>query len=301
MIITMMGAYLRLQPKPLPPSGHPYVVSVFSGKGLEPGLLNTPRSVAQDGKGTCYVLDLSDRIQAFDVETGKFLRLWHLPEIKQGRPERILWDAGSLLVTDTHYGRILRYDPEGKLLKTFGEEGKEPGQLHYPTAIRVLNDRRIAVTEYGGHDRIQFFTPEGKCLGGFGKGGTGPGEFMRPQGIVQGPDSNLYVADAANQRVQVFTPEGKLVRIFGEAGIARGKMSYPYDLAFDSKGRLLVLEYGAHRISFWSPEGQWLGDLGSLGTKPGELANPWGLCLLPDGTVLVTNSENHRIEHWRLP
>lgn len=287
---------------PSPPANASYVLSTFGGPGTAPGRFNRPRSVTQDGKGTCYVIDLTDRVQAFDIATGRFLRLWHLLDIRQGRPQRIrAAPDGTLTVADTHYGRILRYDSQGTLLSAFGAEGKAPGQLYYPVGLCFLADGRMAVSEYGGHDRVQFFSQDGTLLGGFGKGGTGTGEFMRPEAVVQGPDGNLYVADAANQRIQVFAPDGTFLRAFGEVGIARGKLSYPYDLAFDPRGRLIVLEYGAHRLSFWSLQGAWGGDLGSLGSRPGELASPWGLCALEDGTVLVTNSDNHRIERWRLP
>lgn len=298
--VALLGAGWWLVPRKVPPAPVSHVLSTFGGPGTADGQFNTPRGVAWDGKGTCYVLDLTDRVQAFDVATGKFLRLWRLPGIRKGRPERIaVAPDGSLYIGDTHYGRVLHYDPQGKLLGDFGSEGREPGQMHYPLALCFLKDGRLALTEYGGHDRVQFFTLEegkGAFLSTFGKGGTAPGEFMRPQGIVQGPDGLLYVADAANQRIQVLTLEGRLVRVFGE-----DRLSYPYDIAFDPKGRLLVLEYGSHRLSLWTPEGGWLGDLGGLGEAPGKLSNPWGLCSLDDGTLLITNSMNHRIERWRLP
>ena len=123
---------------------------------------------------------------------------------------------------------------------------------------------------------------------------------MRPQGLTQGPDGNLYVADAANQRIQVFTPEGRFVRAFGEPGTGPGRLSYPYDVGFD-RGRLVVLEYGSHRISLWTPEGAWLAQAGGLGTRPGDLSNPWGFCPLGDGTVLIADTDNHRVQRWRLP
>ncbi len=308
--ILALALYLGVLPcgtKPPPPpvaapAGPSHVLATFGGPGTQDGRFNRPRSVTQDGQGTCYVIDLTDRVQAFDIATGRFLRLWHLPDIRNGRPQRIrAGPDGTLYVTDTHYGQVLHYDNRGTLLGTFGTEGKAPGQLYYPVGICFLADGRIAVSEYGGHDRVQFFDKTGLLLGGFGRGGTATGEFMRPEAVLQGPDGNLYVADAANQRIQIFTSDGTFLRAFGEAGIARGSLSYPYDLAFDSRGRLIVLEYGAHRLSFWSLQGAWEGDLGGLGSRPGELASPWGLCALGDGTVLVTNSDNHRIERWRLP
>ena len=286
--------------RPAAPAAPTYFVSSFGGMGTAPGQFNKPRSIAFDGKATYYVIDRTDRVQAFDLATGRFLRLWYLPDVRLGRPERILWTPdGSLLITDTHYGQVLRYDAEGKRLATFGSEGREPGQMHYPTAVRVLADGRIAVTEYGGHDRIQFWDVSGRALGLFGSAGNGPGEFMRPQGLCQGPDGLLYVADAANQRIQAFTPEGRFVRAFGEAGTAPGRFSYPYDLGFD-RGRLAVLESCSHRISLWTPQGAWIHDVGGLGTRPGELSNPWGFCLLGDGTVLVADTDNHRVQRWRL-
>lgn len=270
----------------------PEVLTVYGGLGTEPGRLNRPRAVTEAG-GVVYVLDLTDRVQAFDLATGSFLRLWHLPDIRQGRPQRILAEpGGTLLVADTHYGRVLRYDAQGTLLSQWGSIGKGPGSLYYPVGLLCLPGGRIAVSEYGGEDRIQVFTPEGRFLEAWGGPGPEPGRFQRPQDLTAGPDGTVYVADAANQRVQAFSPEGRFLRTIGD-----GALSYPYDVAVDAEGRLLVLEYGAHRVSFWTPEGRRLGATGG----PGCLASPWALRIAGDGTLLVTNSDHHRVERWKLP
>lgn len=299
--LAVLGAVAMLLLKPTRPAApESPVLQVFGAPGTADGQFNRPRSVACDGQHV-FVIDLTDRVQVFDLATARFLRLWRLPDIRIGRPQRIVCAPdGTLYITNTHYGEVLHYDRDGRMLDRFGKEGREAGQLYYPVGFCVMGDR-LAVSEYGGHDRIQWFSPEGAFRGGFGRSGTGPGEFMRPEGLARSPDGRLLVADAANHRIQVFTPEGVFLSAFGRAGTGDGALCYPYDLAVEPSGRIVVLEYGSHRISFWRADGSWLGAIGSLGSGPGQLANPWGLCLLDDGTALVTNSDNHRVERWRLP
>jgi len=264
-------------------------VKVIGGGGSSAGRFSLPRAAAWDPAGHLYVVDKSARVQRFDA-AGAFELGWSTPACEKGRPAGLAWDPkGTLLVADTHYHRILRYSPEGKLLAEFGGEGTAPGQFIYPTGLALAADGTIFVSEFGGNDRVQVFTPEGKLLRAWGKYGDAEGEFKRPQGLALRGE-RLYVADAANHRVQVFTPEGGFIR-------AWEGVKYPYSVSIDDEGSVLVAEYGNHRVSKFSPEGSPLGSAGKAGSAPGDLSTPWGV-VAAGAKIFVVDSGNHRIQVW---
>ena len=264
-------------------------VLVIGGPGAGTGRFATPRAAAWDPAGRLYVVDKSGRIQRFDAQ-GRFEHTWRTPSIEKGRPTGLaVTQDGTVLVADTHYHRILKYDADGKLLAEFGKEGTGPAQFIYPVGLAVAPDGTIYVSEFGGNDRIQVFTPEGRLLRGWGKYGDGPGEFKRPQGLALGGD-RLYVADAANHRVQVFTLEGRFLNSWGD-------LRYPYSAAIDVDGAVLVVEYGRHCVARFRPDGSLVGRAGEAGAAPGELNTPWDAVASERG-VFVVDSGNHRVQLW---
>jgi DNA-binding beta-propeller fold protein YncE len=269
-------------------------VEVIGGPGSSDGRFATPRGGAWDPRGFLYVVDKTGRIQKFDA-SGKFVLGWMPPAVELGHPTNLAIDSGGeVLVADTHYHRILRYSPDGRLLARFGGPGKGPGEFLYPVGIAVAPDGTIYVSEYGGNDaggndRIQVFTAEGKLLRGWGSYGEAPGEFRRPQGIALRGD-RLYVADTVNHRVQVFTTEGKLLAVWGD-------LKYPYSVSVDGGGNVLVAEYGRQCVTRFRPDGTRTGSAGKVGSRPGELATPWGVVAMGE-RVAVLDSGNHRVQLW---
>jgi DNA-binding beta-propeller fold protein YncE len=264
-------------------------LKIVGGPGSQDGRFATPRALAWDPRGYFYVVDKTGRIQKFD-RSGKFVAGWSTPETDLGRPTGLAVDAqGSLFVADTHYHRILRYSPEGKLLESFGKEGRGPGEFLYPVGIALGPGGELYVSEFGGNDRIQVFDPDRRVVRSFGRYGEGPGEFKRPQGVALGRD-RLYVADAANHRIQVLSPEGRPLASWGD-------LVYPYSVSVDSEGNVFVAEYGRHCVTKFTGEGRLLGRKGKAGTGPGELNTPWAALAAGD-QVIVADALNHRVQIW---
>lgn len=127
------------------PAPAPDIV-VVGGPGSADGRFATPRATAWDPRGCFYVVDKMGRIQRFDG-AGRFLNGWSVPAIAKGRPTGLAVDPnGNLVVADTHYHRILRYTPEGKLLSDFGSEGTGPGRFIYPVGRARWPRRAVPVS-----------------------------------------------------------------------------------------------------------------------------------------------------------
>ncbi len=275
---------------------------VWGVHGTRPGWLHKPRVAAFDAEDRIYIADLTDRIQVFDRD-GQFLHYWTTPDLNVDGPSGLTVDhLGRVLVSDTHFYRILIYDQQGTLLQQVGDgvQGTSPGRFGYPTDTVIDNQGNFYVCEYGENDRVQVFSPSGKWLRQWGGHGHDPGQFLRPTGMVMDENEHLYVADACNHRIQVFDKQGKLLRMWGRRGSAPGEMNYAYDIALGPDGHLYVCEYGNHRVQKFTREGRSLGLWGGPGRRPGELNNPWALAVDSRDTVSVIDTNNHRVQRFRM-
>ena len=114
-------------------------------KGTGPGQFDTPHTIVIDGD-IVYVGDRENaRIQIFDTN-GVFLRQWNL-----GHPFSLVITLDHVLyMGDAIAGRILKIDPQGRVLGSF--TGPQPGQgPHFdPHQIALAPDGSIFTAEVLG-------------------------------------------------------------------------------------------------------------------------------------------------------
>ncbi len=207
--------------------------AVWLDTGAGPGQTVYPRAISYSPTDdTFFVIDRLARVQHLDRD-GQYLGEWQMPEHVTGKPVGVsVGPDGNVYVPDTHYQRVVVYDPHTKAeIRRWGSFGKGPGQFIYPTDIAFDSKGNVFVSEYGDNDRVQVFTPEGKFLYAFGSFGPGDGQLARPQSILIDKTDTLYVTDACNHRVGVFKTDGTFVRNLGTTGSELGQFRYPYGLA----------------------------------------------------------------------
>jgi DNA-binding beta-propeller fold protein YncE len=176
--------------------------------GRGPGEFNFVTDCLQDKEGNYYISEYGeyDRVQKF-TKYGKFVMQWgsHGTELEQFvRPQKMTMDEDGLLwIADACNHRVQVFDASGstaKLVKHWGVEGTEIGQLRYPYDI-VLNGEYVYLCEFGNH-RVQKFTRDGESLGAWGTNGRREGELYQPWGCVIDSRGRLHVLDSYNHRVQ---------------------------------------------------------------------------------------------------
>jgi DNA-binding beta-propeller fold protein YncE len=275
---------------------------IWGEQGIKPGQLEKPRAIAIDSGDEMYLVDMTARIQVYDAD-GKYLRGWRTPVSVNGRPTGLtIAKNGRLYVPDTHYYRVLVYEPDGTPVQSAtlgGVMGSGPGEFGWVTDVAEDSKGHIYVSEYGEHDRIQKFSRDGEFLLQWGGNGEQPGQFRRPQSMAVDAEDHIWVADACNHRIQVFDSQGKLVRHWGEEGSNPGQLYYPYGIVLDGKGRVYVCEYGNHRVQKFTLDGKPLGCWGTNGRGPGQLHNPWAIAFDSQGRLNVLDSNNHRVQRIR--
>jgi sugar lactone lactonase YvrE/ABC-type Fe3+ transport system permease subunit len=197
----------------------------FGSYGEGPGEFVYPTDVAFGPEGRLYVSEYggNDRIQVFTAEGEYLFEFGEFGEVVEeprsdsagsdgaddsplllARPQSIAFNADrtELFIADAGNHRIVVVDPEGRLLRTFGRAGTEPGRMHYPYGLEVLSDGTLMVAEFG-NSRLQRFSPDGRSLGLYGRRGEERGELQYPWALSSA-GRTIYVLDSGNSRVQAF-------------------------------------------------------------------------------------------------
>ena len=186
---------------------------------------------------------------------------------------------------------ILKYDPSGKLLTTWGG-----GMFVFPHGATVDRDGNLWVTDARGDagkgHQVFKFSPDGKVLMTLGKAGvsgSGPDLLDQPTDVVVAPGGDVFVTDShrngKNNRVIRFRADGRFVKEWGRKGSGPGEISEPHTIALDSRGRVFVGDRENNRIQIFDQDGTFLDQWRQFG-------RPSGITITRDDTIYVTDSES---------
>jgi DNA-binding beta-propeller fold protein YncE len=103
---------------------------------------------------------------------------------------------GDIFVSEGHapsFGnsRILKFDKNGKFIKSFGHLGSGDGELKGPHVLAFDSQGRLFVADRS-NSRVAFFDQDGKYLGAWH-------QFGRPSGIFIDKNDMLYVSDSESE------------------------------------------------------------------------------------------------------
>lgn len=269
---------------------------LFGRTGAGEVEFNYPRAAEFGPDGLLVVVDKGGRVQTLTA-AGQFVRAWRMPAIDAGKPTGIGIAAdGAVFAADTHYARVVVFEPDGRIRATIGSYGDGPSQFRLPTDVVVSAAGEIFVSEYGGNDRISRYDAAWRFVASFNGTERGGQRMARPQSLRFDAQGLLWVADVGNHRVCAFTVDGELRHAFGALGDEPGALRFPYAVEPLSDGTLVVAEYGNNRVQRFSRDGVSLGTWGRAGRAPGELAYPWAVARDAQDRVYVVDSGNNRIQ-----
>ena len=230
-------------------------------------------------------------------------RMWGSTSAVEIDRDGNLWVAercGANSCAGSNLPSILKFDPSGKLLKSFGE-----GMFVFPHGIYVDQQGNVWVTDGQGKDgkgqQVFKFSPDGKVLMTLGKAGVagdGPDTFNQPSDVIVAANGDIFVADGhggnTNARIVKFSKDGKFIKTWGKKGTAPGDLDTPHALAFDSKGRLFVGDRANNRIQIFDQDGKFLDQWTQFG-------RPSGLYIDKNDVLYVADSESNTARHpgWK--
>ena len=187
----------------------------------------------------------------------------------------VLERCGANSCIGSTFGPVLKFDPSGKLLTSFGA-----GLFAFPHGIHVDRDGNVWATDAAGQDGkghvVVKFSPEGKVLLTLGKpgvAGNGPDTLNEPAAVVTAPNGDIFVADGhginSNLRIAKFSKDGTFIKAWGKKGTGRGEFMGLHAIAIDSKGRIFVGDRPNNRIQIFDQEGNFLDEWRQFGRPSG--------------------------------
>ena len=170
------------------------------------------------------------------------------------RPTDVAWDAqGNIFVTDG-YGdnRVVKYDKNGRFIKSAGTAGNGPGQLRLPHTMAMdaqgniyIGDRsnaRVQVWDNDLNPKAIYDTvgsPWAVCIS------PGPHQYLFVSNSV--PDNGDSRAAAQTGEIYKMELDGTIIGKFGKAGKALKEFSTVHEIDCRNPDQLFVSEITAWR------------------------------------------------------
>jgi DNA-binding beta-propeller fold protein YncE len=165
--------------------------------------------------------------------------------------------SGNIYYGDAANKRIMKFDPAGNLITSWGSPGAGDGQFGTIGGVAVDAAGIVFVLDKS-NSRVQKFTSDGTFIGKFGSLGRGAGQFLLPEALALDAEGNVYVAEQGTERVQKLTSGGTLIRTLVAPGIYWGPTNpVPLSLAVDRSGFVYVT--GGPRLAVIAPSGLVVG------------------------------------------
>jgi DNA-binding beta-propeller fold protein YncE len=252
----------------------------FDGKGnylreIGEGLygLVFAHAVRVDPQDNIWVVDEgSNMVIKFNPEGRVVMVLGHRPEAIEGipalaaptpmdepylfnRPTDVGWDqAGNIFVSDG-YGnsRVVKYDKDGRFLKTVGTRGSLQGQLNLPHTMALDAKGNVYVGDRS-NSRIQVFdndlnfkaiydqvgAPWAMCIS------PGPHQYLYTSNSNM--DNNNSLNEAVTGEIYNMELDGTILGKFGKAGKQLGEFSSAHELDCRNENEIFVAEITSWRI-----------------------------------------------------
>lgn len=252
--------------------------SVIGTRG--PGRLRKPINIAIDPLGYKFVVDpVRKQVVVFGPDD-RYVTAFDVPEPCHPVDVAIYKNELYVLDNDETCQIVVLDRTTGKVLRTLGGPGGEPGQFKIPNSLAIGAEGYLYVCDTHNW-RIQKLSRDGKPIWVRGTWGRRLGQFGRPRGIRVGPNGIIYVVDGATEIVQMFNSEGQVLMRFAGPGNVPGALVLPSTLAIDATSLeyfkqyihkdfraeyllFVVSQYGQHLVNVYAfgsfPEGYKLAE-----------------------------------------
>ncbi len=71
---------------------------------------------------------------------------------------------GSIFVSNSLQHNVIKFSPNGDIVKTFGQKGQGPGDFLHPYSVTILDDKYLIIKDYVTSRRISVFDLNGNYV-----------------------------------------------------------------------------------------------------------------------------------------
>ncbi len=165
------------------------------------------------------------------------------------RPTDVAFDSrGFAYISDGYTNtRVVKLDPNGNFVKSWGEPGEGPGQFRVPHSIAIDSRDRVYVSDRE-NNRIQIFDTDGNLIRIWTHLGA-------TQGIFITPDDQMWIITHRNntENIMYDTLAGRLMKIDLETGEVLGSMESPGHLLTVAPGGEIYVASLTGNVFKWVP------------------------------------------------
>ena len=300
----------------------------FAGDGAaaNAAALNTPWSVAVDGSGNVYIVDLNNaRVRIVSASNGNISTvagngLLHYSgdggpaqNALLNGPSAVAYSSTGVYIADTANQRVRQISLSGNI-STIAGNGN-PGyagdngaasssQLSFPGALAVDASGFVYVADTGNNRVRKIVNGNINTVAGNGTSGySGDGSsatsatLSSPSGLAVDSAGNIYISDYGNNVIRKVSPAGVISTYAGNGGqgysgdggqATAAALNGPLGLALDSSGNLYIADSGNHAVRVVSSTGgiKTFAGTGTLGDAGDGLLAANALLATPTGIVL---------------
>ncbi len=182
-------------------------------KSFGAGLITWPHGIHVDFEGNVWLTDArgvegkGHQVHKFSADGKLLMSLGKKGVAGSGNDEFdgpsdvLVAPNGDIFVVDGHgaegNNRVVKFDKNGKFIKTWGETGSEDGQFRDPHALAMDSKGRIFVGDRG-NSRLQIFDQDGNHLATWTQFGRPSGLYIDENDILYSADSESNTSDSRN-------------------------------------------------------------------------------------------------------
>jgi DNA-binding beta-propeller fold protein YncE len=263
-----------------------------TGGGHDSAQLVKPFGIALDDAGNLLVTDTgANAVCCLDRARKKWLRWEQVGKIRFASPVAVARHHDTIFVADSGLGKVLAFEPNGKLLFEITRE------LERPSGLAISGDKLLVADSQ--RNQVVIYDLRGGFISSFGHRGGNPGEFNFPTHIATDARGCIYVTDSLNCRIQVFDASGQFLRVIGSPGDGPGHFSRPKGVAVDQLGHSYVVDALFDNVQIFDDQSRLLLNWGETGPDPGQFWLPNGIAISRENDIYVADSYNRRIQVFR--
>ena len=223
----------------------------------------------------------------------------------------------NIWVVDQYSNMVVKFDPEGRVVMTFGRRPETAQSISATTAAAPAAGAGGAGR--GAAAGAGAVAPQAGAAGGApprgggevpaapaggargaaaaavpARGGAARGlgsqgdSFSRPTDVAWDAAGNIFISDGfgTSSRILKMDKNGRFLKTFGGTGSEPGQLNKPASIAIDAKGDLYVADKGNKRIQVFDGEGTFKAQYTNVGT-------PSAICISPGAHQYLYSSNSN--------